>query len=134
MKKILISILLIFSVFAFFIPDSFSAECTYDGNIKNSLDSCLKTSELVNWKNVEVKAWWWFQKQVMQWTKNISLYLWVFAVWAIVFWGLMLVFSVWEEEKIKKWKNIVKWWIIWFIWIISASAIISLIVKIMYSI
>ena len=135
MKKILIVLLITLSIWMFLVPDTFST-CTYtDGaDVWKALDKCLSNSDLVDWKNVEVKAWGGFQNQIQTWTKNIALYLWVFAVWSIVLGGLMLTLSAGEEEKIKKAKDIVKWWIIWFLWIITASAIISIVVRIIYSI
>jgi hypothetical protein len=133
MKKIIITLLLIWT---FLIPATIFASCTYTdwADVWMSLDKCLNNSDLVNWKSVKVEAWGGFQNQIQTWTKNIALYLWVFAVWSIVLWGLMLTLSAWEEEKIKKAKDIVKWGIIWFLWIITASAIISIIVRIIYSI
>jgi len=136
MKKILIVLLITLSIWMFLVPDTFSATCTYTDwtDVWKALDNCLSNSDLVDWKNVKVKAWGWFQNQIQAWTKNIALYLWVFAVWSIVLGGLMLTLSAWEEEKVKKAKDIVKWWIIWFLWIITASAIISIVVRIIYSI
>lgn len=135
MKKLFIIFILILSFLVFSLPESFSA-CTYDWkSVGNSLDNCLKWTALVNWDNVSVDtSGLWFQAKVKQWTTNIALYLWVFAVWSIVVWGLMLTLSAWEEEKVKKAKDIVKWWIIWFLWIIFAAWIISTIVRIIYSI
>lgn len=111
-------------------------ECWIDveaGDVKiwDALDNCLAWSALVNWEKVKLD--WWFWVKIKNWVNNIALYLWVFAVWSIVFWGLMMTLSSWEEEKVKKAKDIIKWGIIWFLWLISASAIINLIVKIMYS-
>lgn len=135
MKKLLIILILMFSVFSIFLPVAFWT-CTYNEGAKiwTSLNNCLSNSKLVNWKDVTVKAWGWFETQIKKWTTNIALYLWIFAVGSIVVWGLMLTLSAWEEEKIKKAKDIVKWWIIWFVWIITASAIISIIVRLVYSI
>jgi len=135
MKKLLIILILMFSVFNVFFPVAFWA-CTYNegAEIWTSLNNCLSNSKLVNWKDVTIKAWGWFETQIKKWTTNIALYLWIFAVGSIVVWGLMLTLSAWEEEKIKKAKDIVKWWIIWFVWIITASAIISIIVRLVYSI
>jgi len=135
MKKILILFILLFSILTFVSPEVFSA-CTYKDwdDVWSGLDTCLKNSDLVNWKSVKLEAWGWFWLQIQQWTKNIALYLWVFAVWSVVIGSLMLTLSAWEEEKIKKAKDVVKWGLIWFIWIVSASAIISLVVRIMYSI
>jgi len=110
--------------------------CSYDfeSNITvwTQIDNCLEWSHQISWNDVKLD--WWFAKQIQSWVNNISLYLWIFAVWAIVFWALNMTLSAWEEEKIKKSKDIIKWWIIWFIWLISITAIITLIIKIMYSI
>lgn len=136
MKKILVLLLLIFSPFISTL--SFAENCTYNvdsstwWSISDALNNCLEWSNLVSGKDVKVSGAFWLQ--IKSWVNNISIYLWVFAVWSIVFGGLMMTLSVWEEEKIKKAKDIVKWWMIWFIWLISASAIITLVVKIMYSI
>jgi len=137
MKKVLIT-LLITLISLSFIWSVNAADCRYNFDVENAniwdaLDNCLEWVKLVTAKwemKIEGKFW----NQIKSWTNNIALYLWVFAVWSIVFGGLMMTISVWEEEKIKKAKDIVKWWIIWFLWIIFASAIINLVVKIMYSI
>ena len=135
MKKLLVILLLSFMLCGSFITISY-AQCdttwNEDFNIDDALTDCLSDSDLVNWFDVTVD--WWFWTQIKTWTNNISLYLWIFAVWSIVFWSLMMTLSAWEEEKIKKAKDIIKWGIIWFLWIIFASAIINLVVKIMYSI
>jgi hypothetical protein len=39
-----------------------------------------------------------------------------------------------NDDKIKKAKDIVKWWIVWFLWVISAGLLIALVVNIMFSI
>lgn len=111
--------------------------CTYDAdnwNIKvwSALDDCLAWSALVDWSNVTVNKGW-FADKVINWVDNISIYLWVIAVGSIVYWALIMTLSAWEDEKITKAKNIIKWWIVWFIWLISAAAIINLVVSIMYS-
>jgi hypothetical protein len=117
---------------------SFADDCSFDvdskngGSISSALNKCLDWVDLVNVSDAKVDGNFW--TQIKSWTNNIALYLWIFAVWSIVFGGLMMTLSAWEEEKIKKAKDIVKWWIIWFIWLITASAIINLVVKIMYSI
>jgi hypothetical protein len=43
-----------------------------------------------------------------------------------------MTLSGWEDEKIKKSKDIIKWWIIGFLWVILAWAIVTAIIKIMY--
>jgi hypothetical protein len=45
-----------------------------------------------------------------------------------------MAISQWEDEKITKAKNVIKWSIIWFILVLTARLIINLIIRIMYSI
>jgi hypothetical protein len=40
---------------------------------------------------------------------------------------------MWEDEKSKKAKDIIKWSIIWFIWVLTASVIVNLLVNFIYS-
>ena len=102
--------------------------------IWTTLDECLEWSTLVSWEKAKISWTDWVWEKIKAWVDNISLYLLIFAVGSIVYGSLMMTLSTWDDEKIKKSKDIVKWWIIWFIWLISASAIINLVVKIMYSI
>lgn len=127
--------------FVFFIcifDISLAANCSPDaeGNFKiwKALDDCMSDAKLVNWSNALIASWWGFSEKIRIWVTNISLFLWLMAVLSIVIWSLMMTFSWWEDEKVKKWKDVVKWWIIWFIWLMSVSGIVNLIVKIMYSI
>lgn len=133
--KALIVFLWILCFFSFSELTVFS-NCTFNlgSNVWNSLDSCLNASNLVDGSNT--KIWWTgdFINTIKGWVHNISLYLWVLAVWSIAYWSLMLTLSAWEEEKVNKAKDIIKWWLIWFIWLISITAIVNLVVKIMYSI
>lgn len=137
MKKILILLLLSISFLLSSYNYSYS-DCTYDIDQKwwevwQALDNCLAWSALVNWKNVAIDWKWGFWTMIKNWVNNISIYLWVFAVWSIVYWALLMTLSAWEDEKVTKAKWVIKWWILWFIWLISISAIINLIVKLMYS-
>lgn len=144
MKKIVLLFVLIISIFSFEI--SFWATWTNDNNtcswdpetsnnnISWQLNSCLNWSSLVNsWKNLDVSENSTFWNKIKTWVNNISVYLLVLAVFAIVYWGLMMTLSTWDDEKINKAKNIIKWWVLWFLALILASAIINLVVKIMYS-
>ncbi len=139
MKKILLFFVL--SLLFFSIDNYVFAVCDFDTDnysswtFKQALDGCLNTTTLVGaneWSNaIDGSGGFWDKIQV--WIDNISIYLWIFAVWSIVYWALMFTLSAWEDEKITKAKNIIKWWIFWFVLLISVSAIVNLIVKIMYS-
>jgi hypothetical protein len=147
MKKIIVKLLLVLSIFMTVSPlvnaddtlwSNWSNKCGWynfdeDISVWVALNKCLSNADLINWENVSLGWKWWFWKQIKRWTQNISLYLWLFSVASIVIWALMLTFSAWEEEKIKKWKDVVKWGIIWFFGIVVASSIITLIIKLVYS-
>lgn len=119
------------------VSSTFATNCSYDvdsdpGSIAGRLDDCLESSALVD-PSWDLKADGGFWNQLRTWTNNIAIYLWIFAVFAIAYGSLQLTLSAGEDEKIKKAKDIVKWWMLWFLWVIFASAIINLVVKLMYS-
>ncbi len=135
MKKIILFFVFILSLFSFWI--SYSSDCNYDPSESNdsisaALDKCLDWSALVDVWDATIDNGGWFQNYIKKWTNNIALYLGVFAVFAIVFGAIMLTISTWEDEKISKAKNIIKWWLIWFIAVITASFIINLIIRVVY--
>lgn len=144
MKKIfIISILIITFIFPIW---TFAAESNswnncniktesfeWDNAMKvwDALDNCLSDSNLVNWKDAIIESW--LMDLINWWVKNIWVVLWILAVGSIVYWSLLMTLSAWEDEKVKKSKDIIKWWIFGFLWVIFASSIILLIVNIMYS-
>lgn len=148
MKKVLVFLLLFISIF-FHIEKSFSdfewttwwsswawssSNCNYEWvwDVWQALDWCLQWTQLVDWSDVAVDSWW-FARKIITWVDNISIYLWVLAVGLIVYWAFIMTISAWEDEKITQAKNNIKWWVIWFVALISAAWIINLIVSIMYS-
>jgi len=130
MKKIL-SFLTFLILFIFSSSFVFS-NCNYSewSLIWTNLDNCLKDSKLV-WTNA--KIWWGFDTTIKKWTTNISLFLWIAAVLWIVYGAFSMTISAWEDEKVNKAKWIIKWSIIWFIWLITASFLINLVVRLFYS-
>lgn len=132
LKKIITSLLIIISVF--FIADIINAaNCSYNwGSVSDNLDSCLSNSDLVNsaWDTSIEND---FKSKILDWTQRIGWFLWLIAVWAIVYAWFMMTISTWEEEKIKKAKDIIKWALLWFLWIILAWSLITIVVNFMYS-
>lgn len=127
-KKIFIAFILLFSLFNF----SYSnATCKYEDWMLpwTFLDWC-KPSTLVTTSDMKVE--WWFKTILNKWIKSISTILWVLAVGCLVYAGFLMQFSAWEDEQIKKWKNIVKWTLIWVMLLISASGIIYLVIKLVF--
>lgn len=141
-KKIFLFILLLISFFSFQNTVFWNKDCNYDPNtntntwtLLKSLEKCIEWTTLVQSWNAKID--WnknsWFWKNIKTWTNNIALYIWILAVFAIVFGSLKLTLSTWDDEKINKAKAIVKWWIIWFLWVIFASSIINLVIRLVYS-
>ena len=132
-KKIIISLVLIISIF-FTLDIVNSGSCNYAlwGDISANLDWCLNDTQLVSagW-DISIETW--FKDKILDWTTNIAWFLWLMAVWAIVFWSFMMAISAWEEEKIKKAKDMIKWAIIWFTWVVLAWSLIAIVVNFMYS-
>ncbi len=133
-KKILIVLFMFVWIFSF--TSVFWDGCNQNldsVSVWQALDNCLEWTPLVGWNNASIDSWG-LSVKIKALVDNIGIYLFIFAVWSIVYGALMMTLSSWDDEKIKKAKDIVKWWIIWFIGLISAGAIINLVVKIMYSI
>lgn len=137
-KKILLSIFLVFS----FINLSFAScdfkpwDDTTSADIAKAVGWCLNGSDILvqgYWDTLNVEDGQ-FKDTINKWTQNIAGYLLLFAIWAIAYGWFMMVVSTWDDEKIKKWKDIVIWWMVWALWIVWASSLIAIIVKLMYGI
>jgi len=124
-KKLLIIWLLLISIFLIDINITKAITCT-------TLDWCLNQTDLVKPWNADIWAWE-FKIKILDWITKIWWFLWLMAIWAIVWGAFMMVISTWEEEKIKKAKDMIKWAIIWFLWIVLASSLVALIVNFMYN-
>ncbi len=122
-------ILLIMIFILLFIPITFWWNCSYDGQddlTSDDIDACVTPSWVLATSSMEIRSG--FKTKIQSWTKSIMEILWILAVWAIVYGWFFLVVSTWEEDKIKKWKDIIKWWIIWFLWVITAGLLIRVII------
>lgn len=143
MKKIFVFFVSIFYLFSFGINFAEASSsnlidstwCSFDLDLKDALKSCLSNSDLV-WVNSEDLKLWWkgFSENVNRWTKAIWFYIWLFAVFGIVFSGFYLVVSAWNDDKITKAKWVFKWAVFWFLAAAFAWLIISIVVRLLYSI
>ncbi len=111
------------------------ATCKYDPDkdedIRDSLEKCVWSSALVQVKDAYVTGW---LKDVLNgWIQKIAGFLALGAIFAIAFGSLKMTLSMWEDEKIKKAKDIIKWGIIGFIAVISAGFLIATLVNLIYS-
>lgn len=128
-------------------PDAWSEESsdeTEDGDISTTTSGCNYTEwaslwEFLNDCKPETVVWWTdmkidggFKAKINQWIANIALVLWIGAVGALVYASLLLQLANGEDEKIKKSKDIIKWTMIGFIMLISASGIIYIVINVMF--
>ena len=131
-KKLIIIFLIILSIF-FSISNTFSS-CSFKEwwDVSSSLDWCISSIDVVKTGKLDLE-WGGFKTVITKWTNTIAIVLWVLAVGSIVYGALLMTLSHWQEDKITKAKSVIKWWMLGFLWVISASAIITLIIRIMYS-
>ena len=148
MKKLFV----LFTIFiSFFAGVSYvSANCDFDpnaewANIWSSLNDCFNWDDStlvttdsieIGWQNiwsVDLSIEWWFKYTVERMVRTIWSVLAILAVGAIVYGSLLLVLSGWEEEKLKKWKDVVKWSMLGFLWVIFAGVLITIVVNVMFS-
>lgn len=129
-KKILLIIL--FFVLVLFCNNTFAGECAVSDNIWKSLEGCLSTTDVLMPSQSDLKAEKWLKKMLVEFIKKISTILAVLAVWSIAYWSMVIVASAWSDDKIKKWRNIIKWSIIGFVVLVSASWLVKIVIYLVY--
>ena len=108
-----------------------TSKCSYDewASLSSFLNGC-KPSSVVGASDMKVEKW--FKEKVKIWITNLSVFLWVMAVGSLVYAAFLMQISGWEDEQIKKGKNIIKHTILGFLGLITASGIIYLVVNVMF--
>lgn len=111
--------------------------CDFDVNSSNdiagALDNCLTGSDLID-SSWDTLIEWSLKDTVTAWTVAIAQLLSLLAVGAIVYGGLLMTLSAWDEEKIKKGKDVVKWAILGFLWVVLAWALVRIVVEVIFSV
>lgn len=131
-KKIFLIILIISSFFIWDLAYSALEQCKTWQDL-TSLEGCLSDSNVVqtwSWWNLKVSGW--FKIVILNFIKNVWTILALAAIGFIAYGSMVLVSSWGNDEKIKKWKNIIKWALIWFTWLVAASWIIAIIINLIY--
>lgn len=109
--------------------------CTFRGDVSRSLDNCFLDTDVVSPPgDLEVSQSGWFNEFLLLWIDWISWVLALAAVGVIAYGSLMFTLSAWEDDKITKGKDIIKWWILGFIAMILANALIELVINFLYDI
>ena len=131
MKQLFILFCLVWSFFSFPYQSWYAQDCDFDGEIISSLDNCLEDSDLVNpWDGLLESG---VKDQLVYWVMQLWGLLGLLAVWSLVYGALMMTLSGWDDEKVKKWKDIVKWTLLGFLVLISAGALIRLVIEVVFS-
>jgi len=133
-KQIIISILLIFSIF-FGTQIIYACKYTEWGDLWSMLNGC-KPKTLVWWSNDltldSSSQQSWLKTLILKWITNITVIILILAVASLVYAWLLFQLRNWEDEKVNKAKNLVKWVLIWTLLMVSASWIIALIITVIY--
>lgn len=135
MKKVLLIILAGIMLLSLFQYGGVTADCSWDGwDIAGNIDNCVEGTKLVqtSW-SLNVTEWGGFQEKINGIIASISQVILLLAVGSLVYAWYLMVFSAWEEENIKKWKDLIKWTLIGFIGLMLASTIVYLVVNLVYS-
>ena len=107
--------------------------CHYseDASLSAFLNGC-KPETLVWGNNMSVDGSGGFKNKILNWVWVLWT---IFGIWAVamlVYGAIVLQFAFWEDEKINKAKNIIKWSLIGFFLLISASAVIYIVINVMF--
>jgi len=136
MKKIFLYFVILISTLGFLTLENVSADCTYksENSLSWSVADCFENwqSSVVKVDDATIEKG--FKSMITNWIDNIALILWLMAVGSLIYGALSMTLSTGDDEKIKKSKDIVKWSLIWFIWILSATTIVTLVINFMYDI
>jgi len=126
--------MIFFSIF-FYTQLSYACEYTENWNLWSMLNGC-KPKTLV-WSTQDLtldsssqKSW--LKTLILKWITNITVIILILAVASLVYAWLLFQLRNWEDEKVNKAKNLVKWVLIWTLLMVSASWIIALVITVIY--
>jgi len=132
MLKKLIKILIFASIFFTYTNTIYSAwSCSYWWDPLSSLEWCVSNTPVIQTTNISNPETW-FKDLMLSYIGKISTVLAVAAIGSIAYWSMMMVISWWNDDKIKKWRKIIQWALIWFLLLISTWLIIKLVVYFVY--
>ncbi len=117
MKKIFLLFIILFSLLFSFaninisVPgvDSDDVWWDYDSTISEDESYWIEMIDIVNF-------YLWF-------------FVWVVAMWVVVYWGYMLISSKGSEEELKKANKLLTYWLIWILIALSSFVIVRLVVN-----
>jgi hypothetical protein len=129
--KILIYICIISSLLFSYNVSHWKCEINIEDtdSVAGMVDNCFKDSETLVIQADNLAAGRDTNELIKGYIRSLWWILWVIAILMIVYSGFLMTLSWGDDEKIKKWKDVFKWTIIWFIALVSAGGIISLLIS-----
>ena len=133
MKAKLLFLFFFFFAIVFFSIDTTFAGCSYNGsNIVGSISSCLDKTYLVQPGDALLESG--MKQKVIFWTYSLITAFSLFTIGAVVYGGFLMTLSLWDDEKVSKGKDVIKWALLWFIGAILAWVIVRFIIELLYDI
>jgi len=135
MKKIIIWVFILFSIFFWSINESNSeAQCSWENSLCSS-DFTISTTELWLWWN-NINQWWTSKDTLDNWLKviveKLMIAFWVLSLWIMTIgWGYM-IFAAGQDELLNKWKSIFNSWLIALLVALASWIIMKLIIYLLY--
>ncbi len=136
MKKIFTSCitLLFVTIFSFQVHaapcDSFSG----DGDITDLVTWCIESEGQLTVRGNDLEVWGDTNDIINDLISTLWILLSIWAIIMIVYSGLLMTLSWWNDEKVKKWKDLLKWTLIWYIALLTAWWIVSFVISLIYNI
>lgn len=94
----------------------------------------LWITSIAHWK-VDFWMWrissdlqWWWTNLVQTWTNIVTYLIWLMYLIAIVFWiywWFVIITSGWADDKVKKWKKIILFVVVWLAVTLLSSVIVN---------
>lgn len=140
MKKIITLLcLVLISLGLFQIQTSYGVNCDFwDDTLLREMQDCLEWWNLVGADSSEIRSDWKIEgevkNRVIYWTAQLATFLSLIAIGAVVYGAGLMTVSMWDDEKIKKWKDVIKWSILWFLWLLLAWALVRIVIELMFSV
>lgn len=157
MKKRIIILLILITSLQIFCWASFAASKTNkcweikninDQDLSSMLSDCQPDNTL-EWKNkTELFNLWWLisvsvssnewydldsaKGKILYITQKLVLLASILAIWWLVFAWIEFTTAYWKDEKHKKWKDIIKWSIIWFVVALISQQLINAVINLIY--
>lgn len=107
--------------------------CHYseDASLSAFLNDC-KPKTLVGGNNMAVDVSGGFKDKILNWVWVLGTLFGLWAVAMLVYGAILMQLAFWEDEKINKAKNVIQWSLIGFFLLICASAVIYIVINVMF--